>query len=195
MSRRFRRPWPLLLLVTLLAACQPGEPPTATLSVEGPEVQVNGLPARDGMTVRQGDQISTGERSAASIGWEDGTTVRLDQNSDPVVTWDGRILVVSVGYGWFLIDTGRMEVRIVNELAEVVAKSRVCVNVRPGERFDVWVLEGEVDPVRPAGFDVAADETASIQPAGITTDPITAAERADIEQRFAPGRFADGTPR
>ena len=185
----------LLLSMALLAACQTGGPPTATLSLEGSEVLVNGLPARDGMTIRQGDQISTGEQSAARIAWDDGTMVSLDQNSDPVVTWDGRILTVSVGYGWFLIDTGAMEVRIVNELAEVVATSRVCVNVRAGERFDVWVLEGDIEPVSPVGYEATSGEKASIQASGITTDPFTPTVRAEIQERFMVGRFADAGAR
>lgn len=137
--------WPIPLFVlmsgSLTIPCQPSEAQSARLLVSGAEVQVNGLPAVDGMLVLDGDHVSTGERSWARIEWEDGTSVSLDQNSDPIIEWDGEVLVISVGYGWFLVDTRERRVRIVNELAEIIAKSRVCVSVRPDEQFNLWVLD------------------------------------------------------
>jgi hypothetical protein len=183
----------LVLLATV--ACAPVDTRTAELAVSGANVQVNGLPARDGMPVRNGDRISTGDRSWARIAWPDGTSLSLDQNSDPIVAWDGDVLVVSVGYGWFLIDVVEMRVRIVNELAEVVTESRACVSVRPGERFDLWLFDDpDVDPVRPAGLDPVPNHRISVGPDSVSTEPITPEQFASIDQRFPDGRFGAAPP-
>jgi hypothetical protein len=185
----------IALVLVATVACAPIDTQTAELAVSGENVQVNGLPARDGMAVRNGDRISTGDRSWARIAWADGTSLSLDQNADPIVAWDGDVLVVSVGYGWFLIDTGDMRVRIVNELAEVVTEARACVSVRPGERFDLWVFdEVAVDPVRPARLEAAANHRISIEPGGVTTEPITPEQFANIDARFPGGRFSAARP-
>src|SRR5262249_38666347 len=141
--------------VLVLAACHPAGPPVARLSLVGDSVRVNGGPARDGMAIGVGDQIATGPASSARIDWSDGTWLQLDERTDPIVVWDGAVLSVNVGYGWFLIDTGRMDVRIVNQLSEVVAKSRVAIQVVPGKCLSVFLFSGRVELIRPPGRPLA----------------------------------------
>lgn len=185
----------IALVLVATVACAPVDTRTAELAVSGAGVQVNGLPAREGMPIRNGDRISTGDRSWARISWADGTSVSLDQNSDPMVAWDGDVLMISVGYGWFLIDVGEMRVRIVNELAEVVTHARACVSVQPGERFDLWVFDDvAVDPVRPARLDAVPNHRISIEPDRVTTEPITLEQFANIDERFPAGRFSAAPP-
>lgn len=180
----------IVLVLVATVGCASVDTRTAELDVSGTEVRVNGLPARDGMPIRNGDRVSTGDRSWARIAWPDGTSVSLDQNADPILAWDGEVLTVSVGYGWFLIDVGERRVRIVNELAEVVTEARACVSVRAGERFDLWVFdEVAVEAVRPARLDAAANHRISIEPDRVTSAPITPAQFANIDGRFTEARF------
>ncbi len=181
-----------LISLLFISACQTASgPPTARLSAIGPEVRVNGAAARNGMSIEQGDRIGTGKDSSARIVWSDGTRLQLDESSDPLVKWDGSVLFVNVGYGWFLFDTGQMDVRIVNELADVVAHSRGAIHVLPGSRFDVYLLSGAIDLNRPQGQGLTSGQKLSIGRNGsLTYGTITPAERAAIEQRFGRWTFA-----
>ena len=97
----------------LLAGCDPGrighgQPPVATLTKSGPFVRVNGRPAPAGIAIRPGDHVATGEFSSALIVWKDGTTVQLDEDTDPLFEWDGEppdTLVINIGFGVIRVDT------------------------------------------------------------------------------------------
>lgn len=190
-------PWLLVLIAWLaLAGCvAPGAvgtgSVTAVLSAAGPNVFVNGRPARSGMPIQSGDAIRTGPGSSALIRWSEGTTIQLDQNSDPLLVWREGVLYVNCGLGWFLIDTGRMVVRVENELAEVLVGSRLALAVTPGWRFDAYLLQGRADVVRPPGRPLVPGEKVLIGSSGILAyAPIAPAERQEIEQRFARWTFA-----
>ncbi|MBM9593892.1 hypothetical protein [Roseitranquillus sediminis] len=180
----FRTSAMLVAAALLLGACTTGDP-TARLLATGPNVRVDGAPAEHGTWVRQGATISTGAGSSAIVRWSEGTTLQLDQNSDPLVVWEPPDVAINVGVGWFLIDTGEMSVRIRNELAVVFVGSTVAVNVVPGQSLTTYLLEGSAQPLEPAGRPLREGEKLIAYPGNrLVYLPITPAERAMIEQRF-----------
>jgi len=180
--------WAAPLFLLVLAACQPVTPPTAVLSVDGPDVRLNGVPAETGDPVGPGDRVSTGAHSAARIGWSLDDSMIVDERSDPLYHWtgpDGRTLAINVGVGWFLIDAGTWHVRVDNEIATVAIGSRACFNVVPGRYLDVFLFEGTATVVHPAALTLASGEKVRISAEGtVTADAIQAADRAAVEARF-----------
>lgn len=164
---------------------------SASLLVSGPQVFVNGRPARSGMPITSGDSIRTGANSSALVRWSEGTSVQIDQNSDPLFIWSEGVLYVNCGYGWFLFDTGRMRVRVENELSEVLIGSRAALRIVPGQSFDAFLLDGRLDLLRPPGRPLMPNEKVLIGPQGILAyAPIQPAERLAIERRFERWQFA-----
>lgn len=164
---------------------------TATLFAAGPQVYVNDRPARSGMPIRSGDRVRTGGGSSALVRWSEGTTIQVDQNSDPLFIWSEGILYVNCGYGWFLFDTGRLRVRVENELSEILIGSRAALRIVPGRSFDAYLLEGRLDLLRPPGPPLMPGEKVLVGSQGILAyAPISPEERISIERRFARWEFA-----
>lgn len=88
-----KRLFPLyaLLVFLLFAGCAPVTPRAGdvigTLRVSGPNVWLNEAPARDGDQVRLGSTLATGAGSGALVDFEEGGTLQLDENTDPVFEW------------------------------------------------------------------------------------------------------------
>lgn len=167
---------------------------TGTLTPSGSSVFVNGVRVGARTRIDPGDRVSTGARSSALLEWSDGTSLQLDENSDPIIQWDGQVLAINVGYGWFLIDTGEMEVRVVNELADVVAHSRLVVYVEPASRFDAFLLDGRMSLLRPPGQGLLGGQKLSVgRTGGVRYGTISASEGEGLERRFSRWRFADAS--
>jgi hypothetical protein len=171
-----------------LATCQFVPPPTAVLTVDGPEVRLNGAPASTGDPVNPGDHVSTGAASAARIGWSLRRYMLVDENSDPLYRWsgpDGRTLQINIGVGWFLIDTISWDVRVDNDIVTVALGSRAVFHVVPAQYVDVYLLEGTATVVRPQGPTLAPGEKVRIEADGtLTPGIITPAEQLELQQRF-----------
>jgi hypothetical protein len=176
------------ILLAVLAGCQSPfslAPTRALLRVTGPEVYLNGERVSQQTRTDTGDRVRTGAASSALIDWPDRTSVQLDENSDPLWLWDGAILQVNLGYGWFLINTDNYDVNIRNELCDAVASSRVVVNAVPGRSIDLYLLEGQLVFRRPEIPMLTSMQKVSIRAdGGIVTGVITDAERQVLLARF-----------
>ena len=177
----------------LLAGCDPGrighgQPPVATLTKSGPFVRVNGRPAPAGIAIRPGDHVATGEFSSALIVWKDGTTVQLDEDTDPLFEWDGEppdTLVINIGFGVIQVDTVNHKVRVGNAFAEVAAGSTFVVSVEQGGPFSACLFDGHLALVKPAGRALGAGECANVSPGlAVSYSTLTPAARQRLESRF-----------
>lgn len=156
-------PHGLVLLVSallLLAACEPvRQPPApsqqpelgARLLIDGDAVFVNGAPASYGRILRPGDTVTTGPGASALVRFSDGTTVQLDQNTDPVFSWTQQQIQIQMAAG--LIETTKgavvQVIRIVNELAESFVRSRATFEVERGRYLRADLFSGELRLIRP----------------------------------------------
>jgi hypothetical protein len=180
-------------LLAVLVGCQSTSsrsPTSAALRVVGPQVYLNDQRVPQQTTTTPGDRVRTGAASSALIDWADRTSVQLDENSDPLWLWDGAVLQVNLGYGWFLIDTDDYDIRINNELCVAVASSRVVVNPVPGRYIDLYLLEGNLSFLRPDIPPLTSMQKVSIRAdGGIVTGTITETERQALLARFERWRF------
>ena len=176
----------LLVGVLLQSGCSAPVGTRAQLLVDGPNVRLNGTSGSQGEPVPQGSHIATGPNSSALVRWTDGTALQLDENSDPLVRWEPPDLAINVGVGWFLIDTGSMRVRVHNQLAVVVVRSRAAIHVVPGRRFEVYLFEGLAQPIRPEGPPLLPGGKLVAFPEGrLVYAPIAPNERTAIDRRFS----------
>jgi hypothetical protein len=107
--RRCARWLGLLALVFLLdafgaLAYLPGQQTVGRLRTIGPNVSVDGEPARDGQMITVGDRLQTGADSSAYVFFLSGGFVQLDENTDPFfrIVWDGTecgILILGIRVG------------------------------------------------------------------------------------------------
>ena len=82
----------------------PGQQTVGRLRTVGPNVSINGEPARDGQMVTVRDRLRTGASSSAYVYFLSGGFVQLDENTDPFfeIVWDGtacRILILGIRIG------------------------------------------------------------------------------------------------
>lgn len=172
-----------------------GGVPDAEVRPSGPEVFVNGTRITTKRPLGQNASVSTGPLSSALVAWDEGTTVQLDEASDPIFVWNEELLAVNLGFGWFLIDTGTLDVRIENDLADAVAGSRVVIHIVPGERFEAYLLEGSFRLIRPPGRTLGRNQKVAVTATGrIEYGSITPRERQLLERRFERWEFAADEP-
>jgi hypothetical protein len=202
MTALFRIRAPIILLAVLagLAACQvpTGQPPRGELLKSGQNVFVNGQFAPNGLRISSGDHVATGPSSSALIKWTDGTTVQLAPNTDPGLSVTegeagGWLLTVDMGFGTVLIDTGRFDVDLRNPIAEIQTDgTRFIVDIRQGQRFDAYALEGRLLLVRPPGRPVVPGEQLTVYPDGRTVyQPLAPGVRQSMEALFGRFRFVE----
>jgi len=184
----------LTAALLLAASCGPGgighsQAPVATLAKSGPFVRVNGRPAPAGIAIRPGDHVATGEFSSALIVWKDGTSVQLDEDTDPLFAWDGEppdTLVINIGFGLIRVDTVKRKVRVSNAFAEVAAGSTFTVSAEQGGPFSACLFHGHLQLVKPAGRALGVGECATVSPdLAVSYTPLTQAAQQRLEHRFS----------
>ncbi len=146
-------------VLILLSACEtiPPDQPlgdrriTAKLRTAGDTVRVNGRRADAGRRIRPGDLVTTGPGSSALIRFSDGTTVQLDENTDPIFRWTGDELHIRMEDGaievkkgaWFKI------VEVIGDLASFFSWSNFVVEERRTRFFRVDLFSGRMHMTRP----------------------------------------------
>lgn len=151
--------WVLTLALLILAACETPQqtPPisqqgiAAELRTDGDAVFVNGRPARYGQGIRPGDEVTTGGQSSALIRFSDGTTVQLDQNTDPFFSWTQQELQIQMAAGLIEIASGAVlrVVRVITDTADFFNQSHLAVEVQPRRFTRADLFSGRIEMVRP----------------------------------------------
>lgn len=187
----------LLLAACDLAQVATSRPPVAELTKSGPFVRVNGRPAPAGIAIRSGDHVATGEFSSALIVWKDGTTVQLDENTDPIFDWPEDppppdTLVINIGFGLIKYNSTRRTVRVSNAFATFASSSTsFIVRAEQDGPISACLYEGDLRLVRPPGRALRNDECATVSPGlAVTYSPLTPVLRRSIDERF--DRFRPG---
>lgn len=150
----------LVISVLLLAACEPipgrgpGTAPTisATLLTDGAAVRLSGRPARYGERIQQGDWVSTGAGSSALVRFSDGTTVQLDELTDPVYfEWAGDRLRLRMDEGAVRADkgSGLSFIDVIGRLASFFSWSSFVVEERHTSFFRTDLFRGQMQLTRP----------------------------------------------
>lgn len=172
-----------VFVLLFLSACTTPDGPkniTAKLLIDGNTVHVNGEPARFGQSIQQGDFITTGPGSSARIRFSDGTTVQLDQETDPIFSWSAERLRIRMQIGLIAIIKGSVieVVEVLDDVAELFVRSRAAVEHSQDDTFRIDLFEGSVELVRPAGERLLAPgEFFKVTPDGEVSFGITSRER------------------
>jgi hypothetical protein len=166
---------PIFLVIHVLSACAipPTEPPKdliGTLRISGPNVFLNGSGAENGMSVYNGDNVTTGSGSSAIVVLPNGGSVQLDENTDPIFTWErfqtGICLIVKIFRGQAWVDESEYCVGLINSNTDLLINSKVNIKIAPS-RSVITVLEGNVTIERPRKLRIQASEQVTISERGI----------------------------
>lgn len=129
-----------------------------------PEVLLNGRLAQNGDGIFAGDTVSTGGNSSAIIAFGDGSFLQLDENTDPILSWQTfnnvRCILAQIFRGQMYID--RSGLCAVTPAATVVTNSRVNLYVTQDQSI-VTLLEGKVSIDRPVSITLAPAQEAIAQ--------------------------------
>lgn len=155
----YRRLVLVSFVLTLLSACvmTPVDRPvedrriTATLLTDGDTVRVNGRRAKAGQPIRPGDLVTTGPGSSALIRFSDGTTVQLDENTDPILRWTGDRLHIRMEDGAIEVSKGGWFnfIELIGDLADFFSWSNFVVEERRTRFFRVDLFSGRMQVTRP----------------------------------------------
>lgn len=146
------------------------------------------LLASDGQMLGVGDRVRTGSGGAALITYFDGSTVRLEPDSEVVIevmqiNSTGRVIVLMIqtaGRAWYTIasalsPSSRYEVRTTATAAVVRAGSTVQVDVASSEETTVVALEAPVETApAPATVIAAVSPVRTVQLTQPTISPVSA---------------------
>jgi beta-lactam-binding protein with PASTA domain len=187
-----------LFALFFVSACTPLPAPTpdgvpvisATLRIDGDTVRVNDRPAVYDQPIRQGDAVSTGAGSSALIRFSDGTSVQLDQQTDPIYfNWSGDRLQLRMDDGAVKARKGGgfSIIEVIGRLADFFSWSHFVVEERRTHFFRADLFSGQMRLTRPTTGPVQAGGEYFLVQRGRTqveygrTLPSRAAE---IQQRF-----------
>lgn len=145
-----------LLLLTLVAGgcatlpTQPGQS-IGLLRVSGPNVWLNGAPARDGDRVAIGSSLATGPGSSALLEFRDGGYLQLDQNTDPLFEWlaQSKCILVRIFKGQAYLKRERACVEGPNLSMVLNSEANIRIHERPG-LSEVTLLQGRAEITAPA---------------------------------------------
>ena len=145
-----------LLLLTLVAGgcaslpTQPGQP-IGLLRVSGPNVWLNGAPARNGDQVAIGSSLATGPGSSALLEFRDGGYLQLDQNTDPIFEWlaQSKCILVRIFKGQAYLKRERACVEGPNLSMVLNSEANIRIHERPG-LSEVTLLQGRAEITAPA---------------------------------------------
>ena len=166
---------PTFLVIFILSGCAipPAEPSKnliGTLRISGPNVFLNRTRAENGMSVYNGDAVTTGSASSAIIVLPNGGSIQLDQNTDPIFTWErfqtGICLIVKILRGQAWVDESEYCVVLKTPDTDALTHSKVNVKVSPG-RSVITVLQGNVAIERPHKLRITGSEQVTISERGI----------------------------
>ena len=190
----------LLLLGVLVSACTTvaegnrqspfGSGVSAILYTDASRVFVNGQAVGNGTTIRQGDRIETGAGASALIEFSNGTSVQLDQSTDPVFAWTSEELnLTSVDQGLMKVEKqGFGEVRVSSERGSGVFSSTFFIE--SGEEFRADLLQGRMQLVEPVVGPVQEDgEFFRVGPQGAVFGSTSATRMGMLVSRMQRWRF------
>lgn len=181
-----------VLATVALAGCElpPQRTQIGILGTSGTEVFVNQQRVATGTAIYENDDVSTGPNSSAIIDFVGGGFFQLDQNTDPVFSWqlvEGvRCIVARILSGQVYVD--KAEFCLSTPAADVVSGSQINVRVT-AQQSTVTLLQGRVTGTRPRtpplvpGQEMVAD-------AGQPTARIRQLNQAALTERIAwSGRY------
>lgn len=114
----------------------------ARLAVDGPYAYINGRLAPGGSYVVDGDTVSTGPGTSAMLLLNEGGTVQLDQNTDPLFK-EGLCLLMKMLRGQVLLRNTKCQEF---ETVKMAGVAHSVVNISSSERQTrITVIDGEVN--------------------------------------------------
>ena len=141
------------LATIAVAGCelQPQREPIGILGTSGTEVFVNHQHVANGTAIYENDDVSTGPNSSAIIEFSASAGfLQLDQNTDPVFSWqlvEGvRCIFARIFSGQVYVD--KTEFCLSTPAADVVSGSQINVTVSAQESV-ITLLQGKVTGTRP----------------------------------------------
>lgn len=147
----------------------------ARLKVDGPNAYLNGQPARSGSYVADGDTVSTGPRTSAMLVLNDGGTIQLDENTDPLFK-QGACLLMKIFRGRVVFHNIRCQEFEDGLKMAGVARSLVHI-MSAEEESRVTVIAGEVEMHSPSPAILGADmEYAATREGAVQVSQLTPEE-------------------
>lgn len=202
----FARTCLALGLLALVAACvvqPPGGPtqpipprvPSASVLTDGANVWIGNRPARYGDQIRPGQSVRTGPNASALIEFDDGTTIQLDERTDPVrFDWGrGRGLTLQFDDAVFWARKGGFfeYIEALGALADIFSFSEFVVEERNPRFFRVDLFQGSVQFRRPPVRDIRGGEFAEIRPGRpAKIGRLTRQRERDLRRRFERWTFS-----
>lgn len=166
------------LAITLLEGCAslgylPGQQTIGRLRLIGPNVFVNGKPARDGQLVNGGDRLHTGVDSSAYMYFLSGGFLQFDQATDPVIeiVWRGTSCEVQVDgmrQGQAYEESNPQCRTVVNTPHGAATHDGSVFNIKVDRQQTVLTaLDGKMILLRPKPVELQKGQQLSVSPAGI----------------------------
>jgi hypothetical protein len=166
---------PILLVIYILSGCaipptEPSKDLIGTLRISGSNVFLNRTEAQNGLRVYNGDNVTTGSNSSAIIEFPTGGFVQLDENTDPIFTWErfqtGICLIIKILRGQAWVEESQYCVVLKTPNTDALTNSKVNIKVAP-RRSVITVLQGNVTIERPQKLRIQGSEQVAISERGI----------------------------
>lgn len=124
----------------------------ARLAVDGGNAIINGVRVPHGAYVRDGDTVTTGPATSVTVVLNNGASIQLDQNTDPLfrLIRQGACVLMQIIRGQAAVATGGTCLEFRNERLNTAGVAHSLINIRADEsEARVTVIEGEVEMQRP----------------------------------------------
>jgi hypothetical protein len=178
----------LLVVPFLMDGCTPtggGRAAVGELGIAGPNVFVNGNAARTGTRIFSGDAVTTGPGSSAMILFATGGFFQLDENTDPIFSWETfasvRCVVVRIFRGQGYVDDS--QACISSPAADALAHS--AVNIAASASASVLtLLQGTLFLERPQRITLVPGQEVTAD-VGVRTVKVRALSQTELLERVA----------
>lgn len=154
----------------------------ARLAVDGTNAFINGVQVPHGAYVHEGDSVTTGDATSVTVVLNNGASVQLDQNTDPIIRalLQGACALVELVRGQAAVATGGTCVEFVTPPLNTRGVAHSILNIRAGKsEVRVTVVEGQVDMQSPGAATLHANqEYVSTQYGAWNVRQLTPAEAA-----------------
>jgi len=133
----------------------------ARLAVDGPNAYINALRVPHGSYVRDGDVVTTGPGTSVQLLFNQGGSVQLDQNTDPLfrLIRQSACVLMEIAVGQAAVATNNTCIEFRNQRLNTagVARSLINVDVR-GNEARITVIEGRVEMANPGSAVLYAND-------------------------------------
>ena len=204
----------MVLSSILLAGCPPGkvigpgggvQPSASEIgrfeSVQGPNVTVAGRPASVNMPIYEREEVSTGPGSTATIRFNGGGVLQLDERTDPIfsVIKGTFCILIQMFTGHAQLDSQGRCIEADTPESDAFINSKIDIRVQGGRT--IWtVLEGRIEVSSKQNprvrVPVTAGQRAEVLRARVEPpQPVPATELRGLSSRFMKIQVAPAQPK